>query len=68
MINIDHISNPSVINDKCLLLNNHLKTLKYTGGATFTLGAFLVAQVNSFHSFFRKNSHKIIKILIADYY
>lgn len=45
MKNIDEITNPNEENNKCLLLNDELKKVKFSGGGTYTLGAFGKAQV-----------------------
>ncbi|XP_017779989.1 PREDICTED: sushi, von Willebrand factor type A, EGF and pentraxin domain-containing protein 1-like [Nicrophorus vespilloides] len=42
--NINEISMPTETNNKCLLLNKELNEIKYSGGGTYTLGAFEMAQ------------------------
>lgn len=43
---MDEISQPKKENNKCLLLNKHLRKIKYTGGGTHTLRAFEIAKVS----------------------
>ncbi|KAK9871010.1 hypothetical protein WA026_009970 [Henosepilachna vigintioctopunctata] len=63
LTNVDEISIPKNLNDKCLLLNKELPGVNYTGGETFTLGAFQKAQ-----KIFEKsrNSSKKVLFLITD--
>ncbi|KAK2187132.1 hypothetical protein NP493_177g01053 [Ridgeia piscesae] len=42
---IDHLSRPDDEHHKCSLLEEELPQIQYTGGGTYTLGAFLEAQV-----------------------
>ena len=42
---IDHLTHPSDTHHKCSLLEEELPKIGYTGGGTYTLGAFLEAQV-----------------------
>ena len=43
---IDHLTRPSDSHHKCSLLEEELPKIGYTGGGTYTLGAFLEAQVS----------------------
>ncbi|KAL3266100.1 hypothetical protein HHI36_010286 [Cryptolaemus montrouzieri] len=63
MKNVDGISVPRNQNNKCLLLNKQLSAIKYTGGETFTLGAFQIAKKIFENS---RNSTKKIVFLITD--
>lgn len=47
LVNVDEITTPSTENNKCLLLNKQLNNIKYSGGGTYTVGAFKKAQVCS---------------------
>lgn len=42
---IDHLTQPTDSHHKCSLLEEELPKIQYTGGGTYTLGAFLEAQV-----------------------
>jgi len=42
---IDQISNSKEENDKCMLLNYEVPRIKFTGGGTYTFGAFREAKV-----------------------
>ena len=42
---VDHISHPSEDKHKCGLLHEELPRVRYIGGGTYTLGAFLEAKV-----------------------
>ncbi|XP_050300407.1 sushi, von Willebrand factor type A, EGF and pentraxin domain-containing protein 1-like [Anthonomus grandis grandis] len=64
--NIDGISLPSKDHDKCFLLNDQLMSLEYTGGETYTVGAFQKAK-EIFDSSHRNDSKKII-FLVTDGY
>jgi uncharacterized protein YegL len=63
VINIDEISEPRKENNKCFLLNKLLNKIDYSGGGTFTLGAFEVAKEIFQRS--RNNSKKVL-FLITD--
>lgn len=76
---VDEISQPKKENNKCLLLNKQLKKMKYTGGGTYTLGAFEAAKVpapnppfiplnNKFQEVFEnsRNTSKKVLFLITD--
>lgn len=42
---VDHLTNPNDQNHKCSLLMEEIPRIKYIGGGTYTLGAFLEAKV-----------------------
>ncbi|KAI4463058.1 complement component-related sushi domain-containing [Holotrichia oblita] len=60
---VDEISYPRQENNKCLLLKTLLEKTKYSGGGTYTLGAFKIAQAVFKRS--RKDSRKVL-FLITD--
>ncbi|XP_057660658.1 sushi, von Willebrand factor type A, EGF and pentraxin domain-containing protein 1-like isoform X1 [Diorhabda carinulata] len=64
--NIDQIGRVAQNYNKCVLLNRHLKEVKYRGGETYTLGAFQKAKeiINASN---RTDSKKVI-FLITDGY
>ncbi|KAF5274861.1 hypothetical protein FQA39_LY07043 [Lamprigera yunnana] len=63
--NVDEITIPTTQNNKCLLLNKELNSIKYLGGETYTLGAFETAKIVFKHS---RNDTKKILFLITDGY
>ncbi|KAK4887668.1 hypothetical protein RN001_003939 [Aquatica leii] len=63
--NVDEISLPNKQNNKCLLLNKELNSIKYLGGGTYTLGAFKIAKDIFKHS---RNDTKKLLFLITDGY
>ena len=44
---VDHLTRPNDNNHKCSLLVEEIPKIKYVGGGTYTLGAFLEAKVSS---------------------
>nr|XP_022902897.1 sushi, von Willebrand factor type A, EGF and pentraxin domain-containing protein 1-like isoform X2 [Onthophagus taurus] len=60
---VDEISKPKMENNKCLLLNKEIDNITYSGGDTFTLGAFETAKEIFQHS---RNSSKKVLFLITD--
>ncbi|XP_023311460.1 sushi, von Willebrand factor type A, EGF and pentraxin domain-containing protein 1-like [Anoplophora glabripennis] len=64
--NVDEISQSSKEETKCLLLNRQLKNINYSGGETFTVGAFQIAK-EIFDNASRNNSKKVL-FLITDGY
>lgn len=60
---VDQISEPSKINDKCLLLNYELEKIEFLGGGTHTYGALTEAKDILYHA--RFGSKKLI-FLITD--
>ncbi|KAK2725235.1 hypothetical protein QYM36_001622 [Artemia franciscana] len=62
---IDHITNASLNNHKCKLLEEEIPAIGYTGGGTYTLGAVLEAQ--KILNFARPDAKKAV-FLITDGY
>ncbi|GJQ65520.1 hypothetical protein Trydic_g7621 [Trypoxylus dichotomus] len=60
---IDEISHPREENNKCLLLKTLIQKTKFSGGGTYTLGAFKIAQAVFERS--RKDSKKVL-FLVTD--
>ncbi|XP_037922099.1 sushi, von Willebrand factor type A, EGF and pentraxin domain-containing protein 1-like isoform X3 [Hermetia illucens] len=62
---VDQISEPSVNNDKCTLLNDEIPQIEFVAGGTYTYGALEEAKKILINA--RKNSKKII-FLVTDGY
>ncbi|XP_076046526.1 sushi, von Willebrand factor type A, EGF and pentraxin domain-containing protein 1-like [Oratosquilla oratoria] len=62
---IDHVTQASIYNHKCRLLDLQLPEIKYSGGGTYTLGAMLEAQ--SVLALSRKDTVKAV-FLVTDGY
>lgn len=63
-MHINQISDASMENDKCVLLNHQIPNITYSGGGTNTYSALLKAK-EIFENANRKNSKKIL-VLITD--
>ncbi|XP_018333054.1 sushi, von Willebrand factor type A, EGF and pentraxin domain-containing protein 1-like [Agrilus planipennis] len=61
--NVDQISRPVRENNKCLFLNKELNQINFTGGGTYTLGAFRLAKEIFANS---RNDSKKVLFLITD--
>lgn len=61
---VNQISESLEENDKCMLLNFQIPKISFSGGGTYTYGAFLEAQ-KIFESSIRKDSRKVI-FLVTD--
>lgn len=64
LVHVNQITDPQVENDKCTLMNFQIPKILYTGGGTYTYGAFLEAQ-KIFKSSMRSDSKKVI-FLVTD--
>ena len=62
---VDFLTSPSPDNHKCSLLEAYMPKIRYTGGGTFTLGAFKMADVSISYSFFFKKN--VYCLLVKNY-
>jgi len=52
---VDYLTRPARENHKCALMHDHLPSINYAGGSTFTLGAMLEAEV-LFHTYITEST------------
>ncbi|XP_060530297.1 sushi, von Willebrand factor type A, EGF and pentraxin domain-containing protein 1-like isoform X2 [Cylas formicarius] len=68
VVNLNYINRPSKEHNKCLLLNDQLVKIEYSGGETYTVGAFQKAKEIFEDIDESRNDSKKILFLITDGY